>query len=92
MLVINLLFCRTLGTLKGADWNYDDDEEEEEEEGEKLEQWVIAMEVEQSAEKEVEILEEEKVKKEEKVEMEKEEKMVRWDTSAASTSSENYSS
>ena len=86
MLVINLLFCRTLGTLKGADWNHDD-EEEEEEEGEKLEQWVIAMEVEQSAEKDLAMLEEEKVKREE---MEKEEKMVRWDTSAASTSPENY--
>ena len=87
---MNLFLCRTLGTLKGEDWNHDD--EEEEEEGEKLEQWVMAMEVEQSAEKEVEMLEEEKVKNEEKVEMEKEEKMVRWDTSAASTSSENYSS
>ena len=85
------MLYRTLGTLKGEDWNHGNDEEEEEE-GEKLEQWVIAMEVEQSAEKEVEMLEEEKVKKEEKVEMEKEEKMVRWDTSAASTSSENYSS
>ena len=84
-----MLLFRTLGTLKGEDWNHDDDEEEEEE-GEKLEQWVIAMEVEQSAAKEVEMLEEEKVKKEEKVEME-EEKMVRWDTSAASNSSENYS-
>ena len=81
---MNLLLFRTLGTLKGEDWNHDDDEEEEEE-GEKLEQWVIAMEVEQSAAKEVEMLEEEKV------EMEKEEKMVRWDTSAASNSSENYS-
>ena len=79
-----MLLFRTLGTLKGEDWNHDDDEEEEEE-GEKLEQWVIAMEVEQSAAKEVEMLEEEKV------EMEKEEKMVRWDTSAASNSSENYS-
>ena len=88
---MNLFLYRTLGTLKGEDWNHDE-EEEEEEEGEKLEQWVMAMEVEQSAEKEVEMLEEEKVKKEEKVEMEKEEKMVRWDTSAASTSSENYSS
>ena len=85
-----MLLFRTLGTLKGEDWNHDD-EEEEEEEGEKLEQWVMTMEVEQSAEKEVEMLEEEKVKKEEKVEMEKEEKMVRWDTSAASNSSENYS-
>ena len=63
MLVFNLLLCRTLGTLKGEDWNHDD--EEEVEEGEKLEQWVIAMEVEKSAEKEVEMLEEEKVKKEE---------------------------
>ena len=87
---MNLLLFRTLGTLKGEDWNHDD-EEEEEEEGEKLEQWVIAMEVEQSAAKEVEMLEEEKVKKEEKGEMEKEEKMVRWDTRAASNSSENYS-
>ena len=89
-----MLLFRTLGTLKGEDWNHDDDddeEEEEEEEGEKLEQWGMTMEVEQSAEKEVEMLEEEKVKKEEKVEMEKEEKMVRWDTSAASNSSENYS-
>ena len=51
---MNLLLFRTLGTLKGEDWNHDD-EEEEEEEGEKLEQWVIAMEVEQSAEKEVEM-------------------------------------
>ena len=87
---MNLLLFRTLGTLKGEDWNNDDDEEEEEE-GEKLEQWVMTMKVEQSAEKEVETLEEEKVKKEVKVEMEKEEKMVRWDTSAASNSSENYS-
>ena len=87
---MNLLLFRTLGTLKGEDWNHDD-EEQEKEEGEKLEQWVIAMEVEQSVEKEVEMQEEDKVKKEEKVEMEKEEKMVRWDTSAASNSSENYS-
>ena len=75
---MNLLLFRTLGTLKGEDWNHDD--EEEEEEGEKLEQWVMNMKVGQSVEKEVEMLEEEKVKKEEKVEMEKEEKMVRWDT------------
>ena len=89
---MNLLLFRTLGTLKGEDWNHDDDEEEEEEEeGEKLEQWVMTMKVEQAAEKEVEMLEEKKVKKEEMVEMEKEEKMVRWDTSAASNSSENYS-